>query len=129
MPNLAHSLRAFLVMILAVGFSPSLRAQTPVPSTTDPILQTAHNQQQHNTTTTQRVGDQLSAIISEFDRNAISGEDVKVLRAIRGVLGTLSEQDMKLVLEYLQRSRDANDPGASAKQATEAYARQKTIKV
>src|SRR5262245_29542847 len=128
MPNLAHSLRAFLVMILAVGFSPSLRAQTPVPSTTDPILQQELKQQQIKNTT-QRVGDQLSAIISEFDRNAISGEDVKVLRAIRGVLGTLSEQDMKLVLEYLQRSRDANDPGASAKQATEAYARQKTIKV
>jgi len=117
-----------LLIVVSLRFLPLLHAQPAVPSTTNSILQQELKQQQIKNTT-QRVGDQLAAIISEFDRNAISGEDVKVLRAIRGVLGTLSEQDMKLVIEYLQKSRETNDPGASTRQATEAYARQKTIKV
>ena len=42
--------------------------------------------------------------------NGISGEDVKVLHAIRGVLDKLSEKDMAKVLDYLQQSRAATDP-------------------
>jgi len=47
------------------------------------LLQQELKQQQLRTTT-QRVGEQLGSILAEFDRNGISGEDVKVLRAIRG---------------------------------------------
>ena len=60
----------------------------------NPILQQEQKQQQIRSTT-QRVGEQLAAILAEFDRNGISGEDVKVLRAIRGVLGKLTEKDME----------------------------------
>src|ERR1044072_5478781 len=55
--------------------------------------------------TTQRVGDQLSAIISEFERSGIAGEDVKVLRAIRMVLNRLSEQGMAQVVTLLQQAQ------------------------
>lgn len=92
----------------------------------DRMLQQEIKQQQLKATT-ERVGLQLDAIIDEFSRNGISGQDVAVLRTIRNVLGTLSEQDMKLVVEYLRSSRQAADPNASAKQATEAYGRQKMI--
>ena len=92
----------------------------------DRMLQQELKQQQLKATT-QRVGLQLDAIIDEFSRNGIAGQDVAVLRTIRNVLGTLSEQDMKLVVDYLQSSRQAADPNASAKQATEAYGRQKMI--
>src|SRR5690349_4512560 len=85
--------------------------------------------QQQIRNTTKRVGDQLEAIIGEFDRNGITGEDVKVLRAIRGVLDKLSEKDMARVIEFLQQSRAATDPVASTRTATEAYASQKTIVV
>jgi hypothetical protein len=85
--------------------------------------------QQQIKTTTKRVGDQLESVIAEFDRNGISGEDVKVLRAIRSVLDKLSEKDMAMVLEYLQQSRSASDPAVAARNATDAFAGQKAIVV
>jgi len=85
--------------------------------------------QQQIKVTTKRVGDQLEGVIAEFDRNGISGEDVKVLRAIRGVLDKLSEKDMAMVLEYLQQSRAASDPAVATRNATEAFAGQKAIVV
>src|SRR3954452_18359806 len=92
----------------------------------DRILQQELKQQQIRTTT-QRVGDQLASIIAEFDRNGIAGEDLKVLRAIRGVLGKLTEKDMDKVLAFLQEARLSADPNASSRKASDAYAGQKTI--
>ena len=94
----------------------------------NPIVQQEFKQQQIKNTT-KRVGDQLEGVIAEFDRNGISGEDVKVLRAIRSVLDKLSEKDMTKVLEFLQQSRAAGDSADANKTATEAYAGQKTIVV
>jgi len=90
------------------------------------LLQQELKQQQLRTTT-QRVGEQLGSILAEFERNGISGEDVKVLRAIRGVLGKLTEKDMEKVVQLLQQTREAKDAGASTKTATDAYAGQKMI--
>lgn len=92
------------------------------------FLQNITKQQQIKTTT-KRVGDQLEGVIGEFERNGITGEDVKVLRAIRGVLDRLSEKEMATVIEYLQQSRTAADPALASRSATEAYAGQKTIVV
>src|SRR5438876_10999892 len=97
------------------------------PNAAGSLLQQELLKQQQLKTTTKRVGDQLEAIIADFDRNGISGEDVKVLRAIRGVVDKLSEKDMARVLDYLEQSRVANDPTAAAKSATEAFAGQKSI--
>src|SRR5712675_1010161 len=87
------------------SFVSSLHAQVASKTNAnDQILQQELKQQQIRTTT-QRVGDQLENIIAEFDRNGIAGEDVKVLRAIRGVLGRLTEKDMDKVLSFLQQAR------------------------
>ena len=102
MANLASSLSGVRSVAIVLCWSPANGAQPAAPA--EPLLQQEAKQQQIKNTT-QRVADQLSAIIAEFDRNVISGEDVKVLRAIRGVLGTLSEQEMKLVIEYWKVAR------------------------
>src|SRR5688500_11133348 len=92
----------------------------------DRLLQSELKQQQIQRTT-QRVGDQLSAIIGEFERNGIAGEDVKVLRAIHMVLNRLSEQDMAQVVTLLQQAQKASDDNAAKKDVMEAYSGQKTI--
>ena len=119
-----HQLMKFslAVAILAVLLPARLAPAAPVES----LLQQELKQQQLKATT-ERVGQQLDAIVDEFNRNGIAGQDVTVLRTIRNVLGTLSETDMKLVVDYLQNARAAADPNASTKQATEAYGRQKSI--
>src|SRR5687767_7793441 len=78
----------------------------------DRLLQSELKQQQIQRTT-QRVGDQLSSIIGEFERNGIAGEDVKVLRAIRMVLGRLSEKEMTQVITLLQQAQKAGDDSSA----------------
>src|SRR5688572_31568149 len=113
---------SFAAVFLAVLLPARLALAAPVES----FLQQELKQQQLKATT-ERVGQKLDAIIDEFNRNGIAGQDVTVLRTIRNVLGTLSDKDMHLVVEYLQSARAAADPNASTKQATEAYGRQKSI--
>src|SRR6185295_1265023 len=98
----------------------------PAVSPPDRMLQQEQKQQQLKSTT-QRVASQLSAIVEEFQRNGIEGEDVKVLRTIGGVLGRLSDKDMEKVLGLLQQARSSEDPNASTRTATDAYAGQKRI--
>src|ERR1043166_1547506 len=80
-----------------LAFAITASAQAP---RNDRLLQSELKQQQIQRTT-QRVGDQLSAIIGEFERNGIAGEDVKVLRAIHMVLSRLSEKEMTQVVALL----------------------------
>lgn len=118
-------LACLLCVLVGLGFPASA---APEAAGTDTFLQQELKQQQIKSTT-KRVGEQLEGIIAEFDRNGIGGEDVKVLRAIRGVLGHLTEKDMEKVITFLQQSRAATDPNAVNRQATEAYAGQKAIVV
>src|SRR5436305_2740465 len=102
------------------------RAADVSPLPNERLLQQELKQQQIRTTT-QRVADQLTAIIEEFDRNGIAGEDVKVLQAIRGVLSQLTAKEMEKVVGFLQQARTAADPNASTRIASDAYAGQKMI--
>src|SRR5438046_4431464 len=108
--------RFSLEVAIAAMFVTPVRAEAPPAN--DRILQQELKQQQLRTTT-QRVGDQLEAIIAEFDRNGIAGEDVKVLKAIRAVLGKLTAKDMERVIAFLQESRAANDPTAATQKASD----------
>src|SRR5467141_3363247 len=127
---LSRLARFRLVCVVALlGWNiPTARCAELATNSIDGILQQELKQQQIKATT-KRVGDQLETVIAEFDRNGIAGEDVKVLRAIRGVLDKLSEKDMARVIEYLQQSRADVDPSAAARTATEAFAGQKSIVV
>lgn len=122
---------ALIAGLLLAASPASLRAAPPngpgAPTAPgDRILQQELRQEQLRVTT-QRVADQLETIIAEFDRNAISGEDVQMLKAIRRVLGKLSEKEMQLVVQFLQKSRENTDAAAANQQATEAYGLQQVI--
>jgi hypothetical protein len=111
-----------LALLLAVA----LPAYAQAPQGRERLLQSELKQQQIQRTT-QRVGDQLSAIIGEFERNEIAGEDVKVLRAIRTVLARLSEKEMTQVITLLQQAQKADNDNSAKKGVSEAYSGQKTI--
>lgn len=115
--------RVFPSVALWLAFTFAIPAEVP---RNDRLLQSELKQQQIQRTT-QRVGDQLAAIVGEFERNGIAGEDVKVLRAIRAVLNRLSEKEMAQVVALLQQARTAGDDNASKKDVIQAYSGQKTI--
>src|SRR4051794_27952469 len=114
---LAFALPLFSQLHAAGGNTP------PAP---EGILQQELKQQQLRSTT-QRVADQLASVINEFERNGISGEDVKVLRAIKTVLGRLTEREMTQVIALLGQADQAGDDLTSKRNVTEAYSSQKTI--
>src|SRR5258705_7631029 len=76
---------------------------------------------------TQNVAAQLGAIIDEFKRNGLDGQDVEVLEAIRRGLGKLSDQEMKKVIDALQEARRQADPSQSKKAFAGAVSDQKAI--
>jgi hypothetical protein len=77
----------------------------------------------------QIVGDQLDAIITEFEHNGLGGgDDVKALRAIRSVLGELTDREMQQVVDLLRQSRgDGVDDATARKHVGDAYVAQQTI--
>ncbi len=112
-----------LSLCLVMTFSPALlRAAAPG----DELRESADAQSRIKTQT-QSVGQQLDTIIAEFDRNGIVGEDVQTLRAIRNVLGNLSESQMQQVVDFLQKARSAPDADSQRRNVTQAVVGQKTI--
>src|SRR5687767_13888097 len=78
---------------------------------------------------TQQVADGLGAIIEEFRRTNLDGDDVAVLNAIRSVLHKLSDQEMQQVIALLQSARSAGDTSRSHTNVVGAVATQKNIAV
>ena len=76
--------------------------------------------QQRIKDTTGRTGEQLDALIDEFNRNGLAGSDLDVIKAIRTVLGKLSSEQMNEIVKLLNGARedtlkDSNSAAASAK--------------
>src|SRR4051794_30406737 len=73
------------------------------------------------------VGEQIEAIVDEYERNGLGdGDDVRTLKAIRGVLSNLSAEEMDKVVTLLRQARVAQGDTARRDVAT-AYAQQKGI--
>jgi hypothetical protein len=120
-------MRTVLLILLAAGLglagTPRAGAQTAVQER----LQQNELRQQQIRTSTQRVGDQLQALISEFERNGLAGDEVETLRAIQSVLGHLGEEEMGRIITLLQQARAASDASASRKSVLDAFSAQKTV--
>jgi hypothetical protein len=121
-------MRTQLLLLVFVAFAlrPLALPAAPADASGDRILQQELKQQQLEHTT-ERVGEQLAAVITEFENNGITGEDLRTLKAIRTVLGRLSQKDMHQVVTLLAQARADADPAASKQRLAGAYSGQKTI--
>lgn len=77
--------------------------------------------------TTGRVEEQLGAIIEEFSRSGLGGEDVQLLGAIRGLLGRLGSEDMGRVVALLQKARGGDEGEGRRSALIEAFGTQKSV--
>lgn len=94
--------------------------------TADAVIQTEAGQQQLRATTA-RVASQLDAVLDEFRRNRLGGEDFQLLEAIRGVIGQLSDDDMAHVVSLLQAVREGSGGTEQRGRLMEAFTTQKTV--
>src|SRR5258708_8311002 len=106
------------------GGGAATRGPNPRPASIDRSLKQKPRNQQIKPATT-RVGDQLDAILAEFERNGIGGEGGKALKALPALLGEITAQEMEKNIPFLQEARGANHPPPPAHPPAHAYARQK----
>lgn len=119
------TLLALAVAAFALSTTP---ARADLATSGDKLLQQELRQEQIKATTS-RVGVQLGAVIEEYERNGLEGDDVVVLKAIRGVLDKLSDKEIARVVTLLQQTRTATDADAGRRNALDAFAGQKTVTV
>src|SRR5437764_13155100 len=106
--GVALASQAMTIVCLAAPSAPAL----------DQRVRESERKQQIIRTQTQRIGEELTSIITEFENNGMGeGEDVKVLRAIKNVLGKLSDKEMARVIELLGAARGAEDPTKTTSKA------------
>ena len=107
--------------MLGIGAS---RAFSQLPSA--PIRET-EQKQAHIQGETKRLGDALDAMLGEYERNNLAGEDAASVRRVRESLSSLSETEMRQVVDLLQRARAATNPDAAVKTVADAFTAQKQI--
>ena len=112
-------------MLLTAGVSTAASAPASSP---DQLIQ-SERQQQLLRTNTEKVSDQLQALIEEFQRNGLAGDEIKTLQTIASILTQLTDKEMQHVVELLQAARRAPEAGQTQRRVAEAYASQKSIPV
>ena len=78
---------------------------------------------------TRVLGEILDAMLGEYERNNLTGDDSKAVRRVRESLGSLSATEMRQVVDMLQRARAATNPDAAVKTVADAFTAQKQIVV
>ncbi len=116
--------RFILAIALVLWLSCSFVAAQDVPKSV--IEQNATNQAEIRDHTT-AVEKQVQDLIDELEANGISGNDVKMLEAVKSKLTDLSGPEMTQVLEALKSAAADNNPVTSQQSAYTAYADQKSI--
>ena len=118
--------RAAAVVCAAMYARCPLMAQSQLPQT-DVVRSQTQNQEQIRGET-RKTAEDLSNIIAEFERNGLGDEaDVQVLKAIRSVIGGLSDKEMAQVVSFLEAARGAADKGQALRNLADAIQTQKGI--
>ncbi|HEX4123381.1 MAG TPA: hypothetical protein VHY37_01540 [Tepidisphaeraceae bacterium] len=97
-------------------------------ATIDQQVAASASQQQGLKAEVAQAGEQLDAIIAEFDSNGMgNGQDVKTLKSVRAALSRLSGKQMDQVLALLQQARTASNTGQMKDTVAQAYSAQQDI--
>lgn len=71
----------------------------------------------------------LDAMLGEYERNHLGGVDAATVKAVRAQLESLSVDEMRTVVDLLQKARATSDRGAASQTVADAFSAQKRIAV
>jgi len=112
------------LFLLVCGALSAARAEEATP--TERIREGEAKQQQLRGDA-QRIVEQLDSMLDEYQRNQLGGAEIKTLQALRDSLARLSVDEMKRVLDLLEKARAARDAGEAKQRVADAYTDQKAI--
>ena len=75
----------------------------------------------------QKLVEQLDTMLDEYQRNALGGEDTKTVQNLHDSLAKLSLDEMKQVIDLLEKARVTTDAGEAKQRVADAYSSQKAI--
>ena len=90
-------------------------------------IRESEQKQAHIQGETKLLADTLDAMLGEYERNNLAGDDAASVRRVRESLGSLSATEMRQVVDMLQRARAATSPDAAVKTVADAFTVQKQI--
>ncbi|EDY20101.1 hypothetical protein CfE428DRAFT_2690 [Chthoniobacter flavus Ellin428] len=112
------------LLALACSILPAVHGENVQPSER---IREGEARQQQLRGEAQKLVDQLDSMLDEYQRNALGGEDTKTLQALRDSLARLSVDEMKQVVDLLEKARGAQDAGEAKQRVADAYTSQKAI--
>ena len=121
---MTHSTLRLTSLLLAS--SGSIAFAAPLPS--EPIRDAEQRQEQISTQAKLLVT-ALDAMLGEYERNHLGGEDAAMVETLRGQLDRLSVAEMRTVVDLLQKARVVQDRGAASQTVADASSVQKRIAV
>ncbi len=71
----------------------------------------------------------LDAMLGEYERNNLGGDEAMMVKGLRANLERLSVEEMRTVVDLLQQARAVQDRGAAAQTVADAFSAQKRISV
>ena len=98
------------------------------PLSPEPIREAEQRQEQISTQAKTLVT-ALDAMLGEYERNQLGGADAATVKALRGQLDRLSVEEMRTVVDLLQKARVVEDRGAASQTVADASSVQKRIAV
>src|SRR5436190_19050985 len=104
------ALAQFLVSILSAAPADTISA--------DRIRENEAKQQQLRGES-QKLAEQLESMVGEYERNGLSGDEVKTVQALRDSVQRLSVEEMRAVVELLEKARSARDSGEAKQRVSE----------
>ena len=121
---MTHSTLRLTSLLLASSGSIAFAAQLP----SEPIRDAEQRQEQISTQAKSLVT-ALDAMLGEYERNHLGGEDAAMVETLRGQLDRLSVAEMRTVVDLLQKARVVQDRGAASQTVADASSVQKRIAV
>lgn len=113
-----------LPLLLLLGAAPYLAAETAV---SPESLREGEAKQQQLRGEAQRLVAQLDGMIGEYERNGLRGDESKAIQGLRDTLDKLSVDEMRSIVELLEKARGAANAGEAKQRVSDAYAGQKAI--
>ena len=106
--------RIILIAVLAMVCAPLLAVAAPAQKSYSGLLR-QEVKQSNIGISLQRVASQLDAVIAEYNRNGLEGDDVDTLRRFRGMLNQLTGAEVAGVVKQLKAAQiiDPNPKRAS----------------
>ncbi|MFN0067147.1 MAG: hypothetical protein ACKVYV_05870 [Limisphaerales bacterium] len=117
----------FAQLLMAASFAALLLGLSPAFAATPDPLQQGDARQRQLQRSVNRAGEQFRALLAEYERNGLAGEEAAILAAVSGIVDELGEEDMERILTLLGEARTGADPAVRRRQLLDALGAQKTV--